>query len=179
MHLHQQYLYWETFWARWRICFLLCCSRMITVGPDHLEMSNLSTNRLILLSVGADFVPMFGRLSPGFWVIGIQKAQNSSLMHTTISHPTRTSILPPIAWSESRQMLRQTSCVQLATRSPIIQAILWQMAPAVVTRALMVTARILMRMVRNAHFVVKPLAHCSSFRIRRGSCHRGLFNVLF
>ncbi len=77
-----------------------------------------------------------------------------------------------------RQMLRRKSWAQLATPSPIIRAIPWRMVPVAVTRALMVMGRILMRMVGNAYILINRLAHCASFRIRRRSCHRGIFNVL-
>ncbi len=76
-------------------------------------------------------------------------------------------------------MLQQTSCVHLTTQSPIIKAILWRMAPAAVTRALRATARILMKMVGNFPLDVKLLAHCSSFKIRKWSCHRALLDLLF
>lgn len=122
----------------------------------------LSTNRPILLSVGVnDFAPTFGMLSPGFLSHkGIESAEFPRNQHARV-------FLHPITWTESRQMLQQTSCVHLTTQSPIIQAILWRMVPAAVTRALMATARILMKMVGNFPLDVKLLAHCSSFRIRK------------
>ncbi len=54
-------------------------------------------------------------------------SKGTDLTHQHLN--TQTSILSALTWNESRRMLRQISCGQLTTRSPIIRAIRWTMAP--------------------------------------------------
>ena len=63
-------------------------------------------------------------------------------------------------------MLQQTLCVPPTTQFPIIPAILWRMAPAVVTRALMATARIPMKMVGLGAFLL--MSNCKLIVLHLG-----------
>jgi len=108
-----------------------------------------------------------------------------------------------IILNESRRMLRQISCRQLTTRSPIIRAIRWTMAPAAATMASMVTERIQSATIRAILWRTAPaaairavlgtartrttmvgvvplmarwLAYSSSFRTQSGRCLGSLPN---